>query len=236
MGVFHFKQFDIDDSGCGMKICSDSVLLGAWFFPRHKCARRVADVGAGSGLLSLMAAQILPGASIAGLEIDSDAARAARANFNASPWADRLAIVEGNFADYSAAEPFDLIISNPPYFASGEKACDQARATARHQASLSYSSLLDYAKAHLAPNGHLGLIAPAEQTDEIIFNAELKGLKLRRMCDICAREGRQAGRTMFDFALADGDTHSETLHIRQSDGTLHPLYTAIVEPFYTKIS
>jgi tRNA1(Val) A37 N6-methylase TrmN6 len=95
---------------------------------------------------------------------------------------------------------------------------------------------LDYAKAHLAPNGHLGLIAPAEQTDEIIFNAELKGLKLRRMCDICAREGRQAGRTMFDFALADGDTHSETLHIRQSDGALHPLYTAIVEPFYTKIS
>ena len=80
MGVFHFKQFDIDDSGCGMKICSDSVLLGAWFFPRHKRARRVADVGAGSGLLSLMAAQILPGASIVGLEIDSDAARAARAN------------------------------------------------------------------------------------------------------------------------------------------------------------
>ena len=111
MGVFHFKQFDIDDSGCGMKICSDSVLLGAWFFPRHKRARRVADVGAGSGLLSLMAAQILPGASIVGLEIDSDAARAARANFSASPWAERLAIVEGNFADYSAAEPFDLIIS-----------------------------------------------------------------------------------------------------------------------------
>ena len=55
MGVFHFKRFDIDDHGCGMKICSDSVLLAAWFLPPYRDARSVADVGAGSGILAMLA-------------------------------------------------------------------------------------------------------------------------------------------------------------------------------------
>ena len=68
--MFRFKQFHVDDSGCGMKICSDSVLLGAWFLPSHSHAASVLDIGAGSGLLSLMAAQVCPEASVTGIEID----------------------------------------------------------------------------------------------------------------------------------------------------------------------
>ena len=71
MGVFHFKQFDVDDSGCGMKICSDSVLLGAWFLPEYSSAASVLDIGAGSGLLALMAAQVCTGAHVTGIEIDA---------------------------------------------------------------------------------------------------------------------------------------------------------------------
>ena len=46
MGVFKFRQFDVDDSGCGMKICSDSVLLGHGVAREYRDARTVADVGA----------------------------------------------------------------------------------------------------------------------------------------------------------------------------------------------
>lgn len=236
MGVFRFKQFDVDDSGCGMKICSDSVLLGAWFLPAVSGARHVADVGAGSGLLSLMAAQCCPDAEITALEIDHAAAMAATRNFALSPWNKRLALAEGHFADFTPRHPFDIIISNPPYFANGEKAEDRARATARHQATLSYQSLLAYAAATLAEGGHIGLIAPATLADDIIFEAELKGLKLRRLRHVCAKAGKAAGRTMFDFCTTDGDTLCDTLHIRNEDGSLNDLYTAIVEPFYIKIS
>ena len=90
MGVFHFRQFDIDDRDCGMKICSDSVTFGAWFLPQHTQAHTVLDIGAGSGLLSLMAAQCMPHAEITGIEIDEAAAAAARHNFAASQWARRL--------------------------------------------------------------------------------------------------------------------------------------------------
>lgn len=56
MGRFDFREFSIDDGGCGMKLGTDSVLLGAWFFREHTQARSVLDIGAGSGILSLMAA------------------------------------------------------------------------------------------------------------------------------------------------------------------------------------
>ena len=85
MGVFQFTRFAVDDHGCGMKICSDSVLLAAWFLSPYSDRLSVADVGSGSGVLALLAADIMPQARIAGVELDSSAAAAASANFCASP-------------------------------------------------------------------------------------------------------------------------------------------------------
>lgn len=51
MGVFRFKGFEVDDCGCGMKVCSDSVLLAAWFLEPYPDAAYVLDVGTGSDSL-----------------------------------------------------------------------------------------------------------------------------------------------------------------------------------------
>ena len=83
MGRFEFKRFAIDDRGCGMKIGTDSVLLGAW--ADLSGARSILDLGCGSGVLALMAAQRAPEARITGVEIDADACLCARANADASP-------------------------------------------------------------------------------------------------------------------------------------------------------
>ena len=112
MGVFHFKHFDIDDHGCGMKICSDSVLLAAWFLPPYRDALTVADIGTGSGVLALLAADIMPKAKIIAIEKDTAAAEAASRNFTASPWADRLTTVNADFVDFAAEgnHKFNLVI------------------------------------------------------------------------------------------------------------------------------
>jgi len=236
MGIFHFKQFDIDDRGCGMKICSDSVTFGAWFLPAHHKALSVLDIGAGSGLLSLMAAQCMPEAIITGIEIDRAASAAARLNFTNSPWANRLSIDNTDFALYNPSAKIDIILSNPPFFTNGLLAPDSQRATARHETSLTTTSLLAFAKRHIAKDGHLGLILPVERTDNTIFEAELAELKLRRLCTVIPRKSKAPVRALFDFSPSDGSCCQETIVIRDASGAPTENYISVVQQFYTKIS
>ena len=236
MARFDFKKFSVDDSGCGMKICSDSVLLGAWFMPEVADAKVVVDAGAGSGVLALIAAQTCPAADIYAVEIDTGACRAASRNFAVSPWADRLRVVESDFCSATFDIGVDAIISNPPYFTNGETAPDSARACARHQQSLTFGTLIRRSRSILNPCGHLGLVAPAEAENDILFEAELAGLKLRRICHVSTSAGKTPRRILMDFSPADGCVHTYGLCLRNPDGNITEQYRTLVDPFYIKIS
>ena len=69
-----------------MKVGTDGVLLGAW----AEGGSRILDIGAGTGLISLMMAQRFPEAQVVGIDIDADACQQARENAAASPFADRV--------------------------------------------------------------------------------------------------------------------------------------------------
>lgn len=65
---FQFKQFTIRQERCAMKVGTDGVLLGAWTAVTH--ARRLLDIGTGTGLIAIMAAQRNPELIIDAIEID----------------------------------------------------------------------------------------------------------------------------------------------------------------------
>ena len=75
---FKFKQFTIFHDKCAMKVGTDGVLLGAWA-PADK-AKRILDVGTGTGLIALQLAQRNPHARITAIEIDAAAAGQATEN------------------------------------------------------------------------------------------------------------------------------------------------------------
>ena len=54
--MFQFKQFAVQQDRCAMKIGTDAVLLGAWC-PIKNNPFSILDIGAGTGILSLMLAQ-----------------------------------------------------------------------------------------------------------------------------------------------------------------------------------
>ncbi|AZU49731.1 tRNA (adenine-N6)-methyltransferase [Aeromonas hydrophila] len=109
---FTFKQFHVAHDRCAMKVGTDGILLGAWAPVTN--ARRILDIGSGSGLIALMLAQRSPaGCRIDAVELDSNAARQARENAAASPWHERVSVIESAIQTYQAA-PYDLIVSNPP--------------------------------------------------------------------------------------------------------------------------
>jgi tRNA1Val (adenine37-N6)-methyltransferase len=100
---FQFQQFRIEQGDCAQKVSTDACILGAAVDLAG--AARVLDIGTGTGLLALMAAQRAPAAHIDALEIDAATAAQATHNVAASPWASRITVHPLSLEDYAARHP-----------------------------------------------------------------------------------------------------------------------------------
>lgn len=229
--TFRFKQFALSDSSSAMKIGTDGVALGAWAFSGFS-PRRILDVGAGSGLISLMMAQRFPTADITGIEIDSPAACEASENVRLSPWASRVEILNADFLN-CALPRFDAIVSNPPFFTTGQLAPDSNRARARHEASLPLHRLIVSASELLIDGGRLALILPAERLDSAIYTAAISHLDARRVAVIRSVPDSQPFRAMVEFTKGLADTYiSEEIIIRDTSGHYAPCFASLTADFY----
>lgn len=138
---FQFKKFTVYHDKCAMKVGTDGVLLGAWASVEN--ARRILDIGTGTGLIALMLAQ-RSDASVVGVDIDEAAVEQARENIERSEWKNRIVVEHKDVRDLSGEKYslFDVIVSNPPYFTEAVYCPDKQRNTARHMDSLPFDELL----------------------------------------------------------------------------------------------
>lgn len=214
-----------------MKVGTDGVLLGAWA-PECIAGGRILDIGTGTGVMAIMAAQRNPSARIVGVEIDEMSALQARENAEASPWADRVEIVNADIRSYEAAAPFDLVISNPPYFVDSLKSPDSGRTTARHTVSLDFGELMSAVERLLAPDGRFAVIVPAEAASRVVASG---CLALRRRCDVRSKPSAGPIRTMMEFAAGYcGAPEFSELTIGGGKGGYTAEYVALTRDFYLK--
>lgn len=191
-----------------MKVGTDGVLLGAWATVSPN-DRRALDVGTGTGLIALMLAQrsAASGMNILGIDIDAAAAGEAAANFAASPWADRLTAFPASLHEFVAKweqNLFDLIVSNPPFFAADVAAPDARRSAARQCGSLPPSELLAAARLLLSPSGRLAVIYPPEEAAAFRLEAESAGLYLSRQTRVITTSGQLPKRLLMEFTRTPG--------------------------------
>jgi tRNA1Val (adenine37-N6)-methyltransferase len=155
-----------------MKVTTDACLFGAWVVncsPQDPVENslKVLDVGTGTGLLSLMHAQKNSNVIIDAIEIDEDAAQQAKENVDASPWAERITVINADVRMIVPTLPqYDIIISNPPFHENQLVSADAGKNKAYHSSELTLEELLKIISALITPDGHFYILLPYYRLEE----------------------------------------------------------------------
>ena len=235
-----------------MKVGTDGVLLGAWARVEH--CHHILDMGTGTGLVALMAAQRSQ-ADIVAIDLDADAVAQATENVAASPWKERIHVLEadarkiengGKMHDTSGGDEtfhlssfifplFDSILCNPPFFENSLKSPDAARTMARHTDTLTFDELARSAARLLSPEGELSVVVPYDRAHDMTVSAACNGLFATRQTIVVPIEGGKPKRILMAFTR-EGAAHAvETLFIHDAQRHYTPEYVRLVEDFYLKM-
>lgn len=220
-----------------MKVGTDGVLLGAWV-RLNNSHKRLLDIGCGTGLVALMAAQRTAewGAEVVGVEIDGPSATEATLNFASSPWADRLSVVECAVQEFGTEAPFDHIVSNPPYFVDSLLSPDAARTNARHTTTLTFNALAHSVGRLLSEEGAFSVVLPYDAVGDMVVAGVRNGLFLARRMDVRSKATSGPIRALLEFGRKPVPTEHTELVIHASDGYLgySADYVALTKDFYLK--
>ena len=230
---FQFKQFRVEQGQTAMKITTDACILGARAEVEN--TQSILDIGAGTGLLSLMAAQ-RSHATIDTVELDDQAATQALENFTASPWSSRLALHHCSIQSFMPEKRYDCILSNPPFFENAFKAPCDKRSLARHTDSLSFLELAINIDRLMSEDGKAWILLPVESSPlflEAIHQATQ--LKLKRTIAVRSSAHHTDHRHILVLGRPDSEHFREQITIYDQ----HPEYTpetiGFLKPYYLKL-
>lgn len=232
---FKFKQFDIYQSESAMKVGTDGVLIGAWSPVLNR--KNILDIGSGTGLISLMLAQRNSFANITAIEIDEGSANQSKQNFEISRWSDRLSVEHISFQEFYkfSSAKYDLIVSNPPFFTSGNAAPEKSRAVARHNSHLTFDELLLGVEKLLFDDGDFVVILPSVGFEDFLFKANEIGLYVNSQLDIYPTPTKERVRVISVFSRKKVKSTVESLII-EVNGRLNysEEYINLTKDFYLK--
>ncbi|MGM9790943.1 MAG: tRNA1(Val) (adenine(37)-N6)-methyltransferase [Candidatus Cryptobacteroides sp.] len=234
MSEFRFKRFTIDNTASALKVGTDSILLGSLMSITGQ-ERRLLDIGTGTGVVAIMAAQRLTDAGavspvITAIEIDGQSAAEARRNFEGCPWAGMLEARNCALQDFRSEVQYDLIFSNPPYFDESLRNPDPRESRARHTESLSYREVLAFAREHLSPQGRVSLILPAETETAVRRCAAGFDLNTAMVVNIRTTSKKAPRRIVVEFTRSHAPLTQQELII-QDGGTFTEEYRRIAGAF-----
>jgi tRNA1Val (adenine37-N6)-methyltransferase len=233
-----FKQFEIRQDKCAMKVGTDGVLIGAW--AKVEAAKTILDIGSGTGLIALMIAQRNPVAQITAIDINKEAYLQARENVGNSKFRDQITLIHSALQEFAEGnhKKFDLIVSNPPYFSNAFKPENLARADARHTDSLSFNDFFSYASVLLKVGGSINVIVPYAIKEEVMQEATKYSFKPERICKVFPNPSKSAKRIMFEFLRNDDDAinpkHEELIIELEERHHYSEQYIRLTKEFYLK--
>ena len=231
--MFSFKQFDIAQDKCAMKVGTDGTLLGSWV--KADDPKKILDIGTGTGLIAIMMAQRFANAQVKAVELDMDASHQAADNFQKTPWSNRLSLENISLQEFKHPPSFDLIVSNPPYFENNLKAKNKKRTQARHTDTLSFETLIEVGTKLMSNNGSLSIIIPSESKPKVEKLAENHQLFINRLCWVKGTMTTPIKRVLMQFSFQEYPLEENILIIEKERHVYTEEYTQLCKDFYLKM-
>lgn len=233
----YFKIFQLRN---GHRFSTDDILT-AWYGTSWcPTARTALDLGSGIGSVGMIAAWRLPGARFVTIEAQTESVQLAKKSVRYNGLENRYEIRHGDFREPSildANEKFDLVLGSPPYFPldTGIHGDHPQKIACRFEVRGDISDYCTVAAAHLALGGFFACVFPTEQLARVEKAAYAAKLAIVRRRPVILREDEPPLLSLFGMMLAEHlppvfrhQTWVEpALIIRQSDGTIHPEYSAL---------
>ncbi len=189
----------------GYRFSLDALLLAD--FVRTSDSARIMDLGTGCGIIPMILCCRFPGASVVGIDKNSDMAGLAKDNVLHNGFADRIEILSEDVVKVKRLFPvssFDGVVANPPFRTSqtGRLSPKAGRDMARHESTAGMAEFLAAAKYLVKPSGRIWFIYHPDRLIEFIRCAgeqKLVVLRMRMVHGIC-----DAPAKMFLVELAKG--------------------------------
>ncbi len=158
-----------------MKVTTVACIQGAWL-PDYS-PKNILDIGAGTGILSLMAAQKY-NCPIDAVEIEHDAFLQLKENTSQNPLGNRIQCFHQDILLFAntCKQKYDFIISNPPFYQNQLKSSNDKINRARHETGLTILELLKVIEYLHSDSGKISILLPPTETDLLYHLAIDKGL------------------------------------------------------------
>jgi tRNA1Val (adenine37-N6)-methyltransferase len=198
----------------GYRFSADAVLLSAFInTPRLK---KIADLGAGSGIIGLLLAKKYPAAEITLIELQENLVRLAEKNAVLNGLDKKVKIVHADIRELFAGgymqkigngplHTYDLVVSNPPFrkTKTGLISPDDEKAMARHEIHLPIASLMKSAFSLLRHHGRLCVIYLPERLAEVMDAMRQHCLEPKRLCFVHSNVSAEAKMVLIE-AVKEG--------------------------------
>jgi len=245
---FQFKKFIVHQEHTSMKVCTDACLFGAWAASDQQVinAKKILDIGAGTGLLSLLIAQANNNATITAVEIEQAAATEAASNFKLSSWHEQLNLVHDTIQNFgnNTNTLYDVIITNPPFYEGDLKSPDENKNTAAHSTALPWNILIENVAKLLIDGGSFFVLIPTLRAytmqkicdthgltlvEEVLVHNTAKNLPIRAMQKFVKQH---AGQIDAEKTNDIPQVKRTKIFIKDADNNYSPEFNVLLKDYY----
>jgi tRNA1Val (adenine37-N6)-methyltransferase len=232
---FKFKTFTIEQQNCAMKVTTDACLFGAWVADQLTNENQLLDIGAGTGLLSLMLAHKNDTAAITSVEIEETCFQQLSENIAQSIFARQIKAVQGNILDFNPLQSFDVIFSNPPFYEHQLKSNKLTNNQARHDASLSLNDLFHVVAKLLKDDGVFYVLLPFYRKEETLKLAGEVGLEIEKLTAVRQTPSHAPFRIMCKFKKGNHQPFENEITIASGNGDYTASFIELLKDFYINL-